>query len=126
VETAASGPCTLFPPDSLGAEKRICDEISQSISCTRKRGVTIWIGHAAPDVNVSVNCFALVSEKTVMGSLYGTARPRIDFPRLLSLYKSGKLNLDDMVTREYKLEQVNEAFEPLGEGEVARSVLRMS
>jgi S-(hydroxymethyl)glutathione dehydrogenase/alcohol dehydrogenase len=98
----------------------------QSIACTRKRGVTIWIGHAAPDVNVSVNCQALTPEKTVMGSLYGTARPQIDFPRLLSLYKCGKLNLDDMISRTYDLKQVNEAFEALGRGEVARSVLMMS
>jgi S-(hydroxymethyl)glutathione dehydrogenase/alcohol dehydrogenase len=47
----------------------------------------------------------------------------VDFPRLFSLYKVGKLNLDELVTRVYPQEEVNEAFAALGKGEVARSVL---
>jgi S-(hydroxymethyl)glutathione dehydrogenase / alcohol dehydrogenase len=59
----------------------------------------------------------------VMGSYYGTARPHVDIPRFLNLYKSGKLKLDELVSRTYPLEEVNTAFEALGTGEVARSVL---
>ena len=47
-------------------------------------------------------------------------------PRLLGLYRSGKLKLDELVTRTYSLEQVNDAFAALAEGQVARSVLKMS
>jgi S-(hydroxymethyl)glutathione dehydrogenase/alcohol dehydrogenase len=65
----------------------------------------------------------LMHEKTVIGSYYGSARPHVDFPRLIRLYKAGKLNLDELVTRTYPLERVNEAFEALARGEVARSVL---
>ena len=65
----------------------------------------------------------LMHEKTVIGSYYGSARPHVDFSRLIRLYKAGKLNLDELVTRKYPLEGVNEAFEALGRGEVARSVL---
>jgi S-(hydroxymethyl)glutathione dehydrogenase/alcohol dehydrogenase len=47
-------------------------------------------------------------------------------PRLLGLYRAGKLKLDELVTRTYPLEQVNDAFAALAEGQVARSVLRIS
>ena len=55
--------------------------------------------------------------------MYGTARPHVDFPRLVSLYKAGQLKLDELVTRTYPLEGINDAFEALARGEVARSVL---
>ena len=62
-------------------------------------------------------------EKTVIGSMYGSSRPHIDFPRLISLYQSGQLKLDELITRNFHIEDVNEAFKVLGEGKVARSVL---
>ena len=62
----------------------------------------------------------------VIGSHYGTCRPRVDFPRLLGLYKTDKLKLDELVTRVYPLEQINQAFTALGAGEVARSVLDLT
>jgi S-(hydroxymethyl)glutathione dehydrogenase/alcohol dehydrogenase len=42
---------------------------------------------------------------------------------LLDLYSAGKLNLDDLITRRFKLEQINEAFEPMLKGELARGVI---
>ena len=51
--------------------------------------------------------------------------PHIDFPRLLNLYRDGKLKLDELITRRFELEDVNEAFEVLRRGEVARSVLNL-
>ena len=65
----------------------------------------------------------LFYEKTVMGSYLGSARPHIDIPRLPSLYKAGKLKLDELVTRRFRLEQINSAFDALEEGEVARGVI---
>jgi S-(hydroxymethyl)glutathione dehydrogenase/alcohol dehydrogenase len=50
----------------------------------------------------------------------------VDFPRLVSLYKGGQLKLDELVTRTYPLEGVNDAFEALAKGEVARSVLDLT
>ena len=58
-----------------------------------------------------------------MGSMYGSAQPKITFSRILNLYKSGKLRLDELISRTYPLEEVNEAFVALGNGEVARSTL---
>jgi S-(hydroxymethyl)glutathione dehydrogenase/alcohol dehydrogenase len=98
----------------------------QSIQCTRKRGMTVWVGHAPLNTNVNVDARTLMQEKMVMGSMYGSARPQIDFPRLLNLYREGKLMLDQLITRTYPLSGANEAFAALGRGEVARSVLALA
>ena len=95
----------------------------QSVECTRSRGVTVWVGHAPDSLSVTIDAKALKMEKTIIGSLYGSARPRIDFPRLLNLYRAGKLRLDELVTREFALEDADAAFEVLAQGGVARSVL---
>jgi S-(hydroxymethyl)glutathione dehydrogenase/alcohol dehydrogenase len=64
-------------------------------------------------------------EKTIRGSYYGTVHAPRDFPLLLDLYKSAKLNLDDMITRRYRLEQINEAYRDMIGGELARGVVVM-
>nr|AHZ45605.1 alcohol dehydrogenase [uncultured bacterium] len=98
----------------------------QSIQCTRKRGVTIWVGHAPLDTIVHIDARTIMQEKMVMGSFYGSARPQIEFPRLLNLYREGKLMLDQLITRTYPLSGANDAFTALGNGEVARSVLQLN
>ena len=104
----------------------ISDPFKQSILCTRKRGITVYVGHAPVNTPVDFDARILFSEKMVIGSHYGTCRPRVDFPRLLGLYKADKLKLDELVTRVYPLEQINQAFTALGAGEVARSVLDLT
>jgi Zn-dependent alcohol dehydrogenase len=64
-------------------------------------------------------------EKTIKGSYYGTVHAPRDFPLLLELYKSEKLNLDDLITRRYRLEQINEAYRDMLAGELARGVVVM-
>lgn len=64
-------------------------------------------------------------EKTIKGSYYGTVHAPRDFPLLLDLYHSGKLNLDDMITRRYRLDQINEAYRDMAEGKLARGVVVM-
>jgi S-(hydroxymethyl)glutathione dehydrogenase/alcohol dehydrogenase len=98
----------------------------QSILCTRKRGVTVWVGHAPLNTPVTIDARTLMQEKTVIGSMYGSARPHIEFPRLLNLYKAGKLRLDELITRRYNLSQADDAFVALAKGEVARSVLTIA
>lgn len=102
------------------------DPFVQTIRCTRRRGVTIWMGHAPVNTPVTIDARDLMQEKMVMGSMYGSARPRVDFPRLLNLYKSGRLKLDELITRRYLLDDVNDAITALANGEVARSVLTFS
>jgi S-(hydroxymethyl)glutathione dehydrogenase/alcohol dehydrogenase len=62
-------------------------------------------------------------QKRLLGSLYGEANPRADIPRLLSLYREGKLLLDETVTHEYKLAEVNEGYEDMRAGRNIRGVV---
>ena len=95
----------------------------QSVLCTRKRGVTVWVGHAPDNTPVTIDARDLMMEKTIIGSMYGTSRPQIEFPKLVSLYKVGKLKLDELVSKTMDVSDANAAFDALAKGEVARSVL---
>jgi S-(hydroxymethyl)glutathione dehydrogenase/alcohol dehydrogenase len=62
-------------------------------------------------------------EWTIQGSYYGTVNAERDFPMLLDLYCAGKLNLDDLITRRYPLEQINVAYDEMLKGELSRGVI---
>jgi S-(hydroxymethyl)glutathione dehydrogenase/alcohol dehydrogenase len=63
--------------------------------------------------------------KKVVGVLSGDAQFQVDIPRFISLYEQGQINLDDMITKELTLEQINEGFENVLAGNrVARQVIR--
>lgn len=120
IQELSGGPGVHYAFEAIGLVE---GPFVQSILCTRKRGITVWVGHAPVNTPVTIDARALMQEKTVIASMYGSARPHIDFPRLLTLYKAGKLKLDELITRRFPLEEINTAFEVLKKGEVARSVL---
>src|SRR5271169_1030868 len=62
-------------------------------------------------------------DKRYINPLYGQCRPFVDFPVLLSLYRQGRLKLDEMVTRTYPLSGLAEAFEHMKQGINAKGVL---
>jgi S-(hydroxymethyl)glutathione dehydrogenase / alcohol dehydrogenase len=96
----------------------------QVVRAIRSRGKAIWIG-APPREPITLDGGTIFwGEKMVMGSNYGSARPRFDMPRLLALYRSGVLKLDELITRTYRLEEVNEAFTAMLNGEVARGMIQ--
>src|SRR5215470_9033525 len=98
--------------------------IEQAYAATRKMGVCVVIGVTRADVQVSINANEMVyAEKTLMGSLYGSSRPRIDILNLIEMYQSGKLLLDELLTRTYPLEHINTAYAALERGEAARSLV---
>jgi S-(hydroxymethyl)glutathione dehydrogenase/alcohol dehydrogenase len=123
IQQLTGGPGVHYGFECIGL---VPEPFLQSIQCTRKRGVTVWVGHAPLNTTVMIDARTLMQEKTVIGSMYGSSRPQIDFPRLLGLYQSGRLKLDELITRRFALEDVNEAFAALGRGEVARSVLNLN
>jgi S-(hydroxymethyl)glutathione dehydrogenase/alcohol dehydrogenase len=63
-------------------------------------------------------------QKNLQGTIFGGGNPHHDIPQLLSMYKAGKLNLDDMITRQYKLEQINEGYQDMLNGKNIRGVIR--
>jgi S-(hydroxymethyl)glutathione dehydrogenase / alcohol dehydrogenase len=62
-------------------------------------------------------------EKVIKGSYYGTVNANRDFPLLLDLYMAGKLKLDELVSQTYRLEQINEAYDAMLSGSIARGVV---
>lgn len=96
----------------------------QAFDSLAKRGMAVIVGVTPMTMEVSVPVMALVFEERVLtGSVYGSSRPRLDILRLIDLYRAGKLKLDELLTRTYPFEQINEAYAALERGEVARSVV---
>lgn len=98
--------------------------IEQAFDSTRKGGTCVVSGICRADARSAINVNQLVyAEKTLKGTLYGSARPRVDLLNLIDLHRSGHLMLDELLTRTYPLEQINEAYAALERGEVARSLI---
>ena len=62
-------------------------------------------------------------EKTIKGSYYGSVSPRRDFPKLVDLYAAKRLKLDELISQEYRLDQINEAYAAMLTGGAARGVI---
>lgn len=99
------------------------DTAVQAYNSIRPGGTAVVVGVARPDDMMTIPAVSLLQEKTLKGSIYGSARPSVDMPRLLDLYMNKKLKLDELVSRRIKLEQINDAFAWMEKGEVARSVI---
>jgi len=61
--------------------------------------------------------------KEIKGTIFGSGNPRFDIPNLLAMYRSGKLKLDELVTRTYSLDQINEGYQDMRDGKVIRGVV---
>jgi Zn-dependent alcohol dehydrogenase len=59
----------------------------------------------------------------ILGSKVGSARPQIDIPRLLRLYRDGRLKLDELVSKRYPLADINQAIASSARGEALRNVI---
>jgi S-(hydroxymethyl)glutathione dehydrogenase/alcohol dehydrogenase len=98
--------------------------IAQAYNCLRKGGTAVMVGVAKMADTTTVRTNTLVfEEKTLTGSVFGGARPRHDFPRLLGLYKAGRLKLDELITRRYTIDEAPQAFDDLASGRNARGVI---
>jgi S-(hydroxymethyl)glutathione dehydrogenase/alcohol dehydrogenase len=75
-----------------------------------------------PTVTLSGSIMTLF-RKTVKGSLFGDCNPTTDIPKILGLYQAGDLKLDEIITRTYKLEEVNEGYDDLMAGKNVRGVM---
>ena len=100
--------------------------VLQATAATRLGGTTVLIGAGKPGDVVTFDLFALHREKRLLGCGFGSAQVRRDFPRLVALAQSGRLNLAAMVSRTLPIADVNTAFDLMTGGEVIRSVLTPS
>jgi Zn-dependent alcohol dehydrogenase len=93
---------------------------------TRPRGAAVLIGIPRSDAVLSLPAGTIPRmERRVLGSIYGSSRPERDFPHTLSLYRSGRLPLDRLVSHRLPLEEAERGFELMHSGEAARVVLEL-
>ncbi len=101
------------------------DLMADALTLTGKGGTCVVTG-VAPQTQVtsSVNLFDLaMMQKEVKGVIFGAANPRFDIPNLLALYRSGQLKLDELITRTYRLDQINQGYQDMLDGVNLRGVV---
>jgi S-(hydroxymethyl)glutathione dehydrogenase / alcohol dehydrogenase len=92
---------------------------------TRRGGTTVVVGAGSHSDLVEFSAGELFSaSRRLLGCVYGAADVRTDFTRLLRLWRAGRLDLTGLVSRQIRLDQVNEAFDAIEAGTVVRSVIQ--
>lgn len=90
----------------------------------RRGGVVTIVGVERGGVDIRIPALDLhMTEKTIKGCYYGSSSPRLDSLRYLRLYKAGKLLLDELVTKTYSLDDINEVFRDMEAGSIIRGVV---
>lgn len=98
--------------------------VAQGWEMMRKGGTLVIVGLPRVDdmMNVPITAFPW-GARTVIGSSMGSTRLRVDVPRLVELYRSGRLKLDELITARYPLDEINEAIDTMEQGKVLRNVI---
>ena len=95
-----------------------------ALDLIRPGGMVVLAGLSAMGTGTNLPGAVITrQEKTVKGSYYGSVNPQRDFPLLLDLYSSGKIKLDQLISRTYRLNEINEAFDTMLRGVIARGVI---
>ena len=106
--------------DAIGGEATTL----QILDAVRPGGTAVIVGMAAMNVRAPITPYMMaLQEKCIKGTMYGSVRPNLDFPWLVDQYLAGNLKVDELVSRTYKLEEINDGFAALRSGQVARGVV---
>jgi len=93
-------------------------------TAARRGGAVVIVGAGRAEQQVEFSPFELLFEgKRILSSMYGSANARRDFPRLLSLWRAGRLDLTGMISHRLRLDDINDAMAALGRGDVIRQVI---
>ncbi|MEX1009088.1 MAG: Zn-dependent alcohol dehydrogenase [Acidimicrobiia bacterium] len=100
------------------------ETIQQAYATARRGGTAVVVGMSAFDATVTLSAMELFyGSKALLGCMYGGAQVRRDFPRLVGLVETGRLDIGAMVSRRIALDEINDAFRAMEAGEVIRSVI---
>ncbi len=101
------------------------DLIGEAFNATSKGGTIVAVGVSPiSSQSIPINPHILtIFQKSLLGTIYGTANAQVEIPRLLQMYKVGKLKLDELITKTYKLDDVNEAYSDMLAGKNLRGVI---
>jgi len=116
----------------VGADKAIVtvgvvtsEVVTNAFNAIRKGGTVVVTGLADPMKNTIEVSGAILTlfEKRIQGSLFGSGDPFHDIPRMVELYQTGDLKLDELITTTYTLDQVNQGYQDLLDGKNIRGVI---
>ncbi|HET9874565.1 MAG TPA: Zn-dependent alcohol dehydrogenase [Mycobacterium sp.] len=110
----------VLSPSLIGA-----DDVHNALKLTRKGGTCVLTGmtpQTTRSIKIDLQDFILMN-KNLAGTVFGSCNPRADIPRLAGLYQSGQLQLDEMITRRYRLDDINDAYADLRNGEIIRGII---
>lgn len=106
--------------EAIGAKQTV----EQACSMARRGGAAVIVGVVPVGTKIEFDGLDLVlSQKRILGSIMGSNRFRIDMPRYVEFYMSGRLQLDEMISERFKLDDINVAIQKLRDGKVARGVI---
>lgn len=102
--------CTAIP--SLGAAP---------LAMVRNAGMAVQVSGIEQEITIDMNLFEW--DKIYLNPLYGKCNPQIDFPKIVDLYRKGDLLLNEMITRTYNIDQLQDAFDDMLQGKNAKGVI---
>jgi Zn-dependent alcohol dehydrogenase len=131
--------CLVVDDDPVGAVKAlvpggvdyafevigITSVVRQAFDMTRDGGTCVMVGAPPPGSEVTIDARTLFVDRKLLGCQGGSNIPQRDIPRIIELYRHGKFKLDELISQRLPLEQVNDAFDALHTGTVARSVITL-
>ena len=101
------------------------DDVRDALKLTRKGGTCVLTGMTSQttrSIKFELQDFVLMN-KTLAGTVFGSCNPKADVSRLAKLYETGQLLLDEMITKRYRLDDINDAYRDLLNGEIIRGVI---
>jgi Zn-dependent alcohol dehydrogenase len=102
------------------------EHIAQGVDAIRKAGICVLtgLGRSVDDDSIPISARHItLYQKRIQGSLFGACNPTRDIPALLELYRRGQLKLDELITRRYTLDQVNDGYSDMRAGLNLRGVI---
>jgi S-(hydroxymethyl)glutathione dehydrogenase / alcohol dehydrogenase len=98
--------------------------LEQGVSLMKRNGATVLVGMPPSGVTATIDPSWLAADgQRILGSKMGSARPLIDVPRIVALYREGRLKLDELISGRYRLEAINEAVASSRSGAALRNVI---
>lgn len=102
----------------------VIEEIGPGFAGVAPGGQAVMVGIPSARTLASVSPFQMVfQEKSLTGSFFASVRPNMDFPLLTDLYMDGKFDIDRLISRTYRLDEINHGFDWLRQGAVSRGVV---
>ncbi len=96
---------------------------AKAFAAIRPGGTAVTVGVNADWAEVTLSFPLIYNERKLLGCTYGSIQPPVDIPRIIDLYMGGKLDLDRLITQRFPIERINDAFDAMLQGDVARSLV---